>query len=204
MGNRFAELAFTPTVKELQTQHGSRRSYARMEGGPTVHDRLGPDEAAFIRERDSLYMASVGETGWPYIQHRGGPRGFVRVVDPETLAFSDFTGNRQYISVGNVTKDDRVALFFMDYPNQTRLKLLGRVKLIPPDATAIMEQLAVPGYAARPERGMFIHVEGFDWNCPQHITPRFTQAQVEQAVAPLHQRIARLEEQLQRLKSGKA
>ena len=130
MGHKFAEIAFTPTVKKAQEHSGSRRSYARLEDGDAHHDNLGSREMAFIADRDSFYMATVSETGWPYIQHRGGPPGFVRILDEKTIGFADFAGNRQYVSVGNLQSDDRVSLFFMDYPNQTRLKLLGRVRLI--------------------------------------------------------------------------
>ena len=196
MGHRFAELAFTPKVKAFQEALGSRRGYARMESGKDSHAALGPREAAFIAERDSFYMASVSETGWPYVQHRGGPVGFVRVLDERTLGFADFTGNRQYVSVGNLSGDDRVSLFFMDYPNRTRLKLLGRAERIGLDRPELLAKLALPGYPAEVERGFRIRVEAFDWNCPQHITPRFTLAEVEAATAPLRQRIAELEAKL--------
>lgn len=197
MGNKFAEIAFTDTVKAVQERFGSRKSYARMaEGEASFNNVLGPREAAFIAERDSFYMASVSETGWPYVQHRGGPNGFVRVLDEKTIGFADFRGNRQYVSVGNLIKDDRASLFFMDYANRTRLKLLGRVKLIGPADQAVLARLEVPGYRARVERGMLITVEAFDWNCPQHITQRFTLEQVEQLALPLRQRIAELESQL--------
>src|SRR5512145_543678 len=150
MSHKFAEIAFTPTVRQVQEQHGSRNSYARMEGGEALRNHvLGPREAGFIGERDSFYMASVSETGWPYIQHRGGPKGFVRVVDEETIGFADYRGNRQYISVGNLMGNDRVALSFMDYPNRTRLKLLGRAKLIDASDSTALERLDVPGYRAR-------------------------------------------------------
>ena len=193
MGHKFAELAFTPNVKKEQERRGSRRSYARLEEGEINHDRLGPNEAAFIAGRDSFYMATVGESGWPYIQHRGGPAGFVRVLDEKTIGFADFVGNRQYVSVGNLLSDDRVSMFFMDYPNQTRLKLLGHARLIGTDEAEPLERLHAADYRARIERGMIITVEGYDWNCPQHITPRFTQAQVLSMVAPLKDRIAELE-----------
>lgn len=196
MGHKFAEIAFTPTVKAEQERSGSRRSYARMEEGDAHHDRLGAREAAFIAERDSFYMATVSETGWPYIQHRGGPAGFVRILDDKTIGFADFAGNRQYVSVGNLQTDDRVSMFFMDYPNQTRLKLLGRVRLIEASEAKLLELLQVPDYRARVERGMIITMEGYDWNCPQHITPRFTQAQVLSMVAPLRDRVAELESTL--------
>jgi predicted pyridoxine 5'-phosphate oxidase superfamily flavin-nucleotide-binding protein len=196
MGHKFSEIAFTPTVKKTQERSGSRRSYARLEEGNAHHDRLGAREAAFIAERDSFYMATVSETGWPYIQHRGGPAGFVRILGDKTIGFADFAGNRQYVSVGNLQNDDRVSLFFMDYLNQTRLKLLGRARLIEADDSKLLEQLEVPDYRATIERGMIITMEGYDWNCPQHITPRFTQAQVLSMVAPLRDRIAELESTL--------
>lgn len=193
MGHKFAEIAFTPTVKKTQELNGSRRSYARLEEGEAHHGSLGSREMAFIAERDSFYMATVSETGWPYIQHRGGPAGFVRILDEKTIGFADFAGNRQYVSVGNLQSDDRVSLFFMDYPNQTRLKLLGRARLIEVVDAKLLERLQVRDYGARIERGMVITVEGYDWNCPQHITPRFTEAQVLSMVAPLRQRVAELE-----------
>lgn len=196
MGHKFAEIAFTPNVKDQQERSGSRRSYARMEIGSDHHDKLGPNEAAFIAERDSFYMATVSETGWPYIQHRGGPPGFVRIHGEKTIGFADFAGNRQYVSVGNMQNDDRVAMFFMDYANQTRLKLLGRVRLVQLDESKLLEQLQLPDYRARVERGMVITIEGFDWNCPQHITPRFTETQVVAMVAPFKDKIAELEAEL--------
>jgi uncharacterized protein len=200
MGHKFAAIAFTPTVKHVQEQLGSRSNYARMEAGEAMRNHvLGPTEAGFIGERDSFYMASVSETGWPYIQHRGGPKGFVRVLDEKTIGFADYRGNRQYVSVGNLMTNDRVSLFFMDYPNRTRLKVLGRAKLIDASDTAALERLDVPGYRARIERGLLISVEAFDWNCPQHITQRYTLADVEQATASLRQRIAELETEATRV-----
>lgn len=197
MPHMFSRIAYTPTVKKLQEAEGSRQSYARMETvSGEMNGSLSAREAAFIAARDSFYMASVGETGWPYVQHRGGPVGFMRVLDEKTLGFADFRGNRQYISLGNLSVDDRVSLFFMDYPNRTRLKMLGRVSVVDPDDHATLEKLGLPDYRARVERGLLIRVEGFDWNCPQHITPRFTLAEVETGVAPLHARIAELETQL--------
>lgn len=200
MGHKFAELAFTPNVKAAQERNGSRNSYARMEGGEARNDRLGSAEAGFIGERDSFYMATVSETGWPYIQHRGGAKGFVQVLDDKTLGFADFRGNRQYVSVGNLAASDRVAMFFMDYPNRTRLKLLGRVTIVESPEDDTIARLAAPGYRAVIERGFLVTVEAFDWNCPQHITPRFTLEDVEQASAPLHQRIAELEGEVARLR----
>jgi hypothetical protein len=196
MGNEFGEIVFTLTVKGLQERLGSRKAYASLEAGGGHNNELGAQEWEFIAARDSFYMASVSETGWPYVQHRGGPAGFVKVLDSKTLGFADFRGNRQYVSVGNLMKNDRAALFFMDYPHRTRLKLLGHVELIGAEPTEVLESLVVRNYKAKVERGMLIHVAAFDWNCPQHITPRFTQEQVETAIRPLRQRIADLEAQL--------
>ena len=196
MGHKFAEIAFTPNVKKAQEVNGSRRSYARLEQGEVHHDVLGPNEAAFIAERDSFYMATVSETGWPYIQHRGGPPGFIRVLDKKTIGFADFRGNRQYISVGNLETDDRISMNLMDYPNWARLKILGRARLVGLDEQDILHRLSLPDYRAVVERGFVITIEALDWNCPQHITPRFTPAEIEEAVAPLRQRIAELEQAL--------
>jgi predicted pyridoxine 5'-phosphate oxidase superfamily flavin-nucleotide-binding protein len=185
MGHKFADIAFTDSVREVQQLQGSRAGYARLDGDVDSNHLLGENEAAFIADRDSFYMASVSETGWPYVQHRGGPSGFTKVVDEKTLGFADFAGNRQYVSVGNFIKDDRVSIFFMDYLNRRRLKLLGRVTVIDPANSALLASLKTDNYRARVERGFLIHVEAFDWNCPQHITPRYTEAQVEELVAPL-------------------
>ena len=199
MSHKFAELVFTPAVKRLQERAGSRDSYARMESGETMRNHaLSPREAGFIAERDSFYMASVSETGWPYIQHRGGPKGFVRTLDEKTLGFVDYRGNRQYVSVGNLMTNDRVSLFFMDYPNRTRLKLLGRAKFVDASDTKTLERLAVPEYQATVERAFLIAVEAFDWNCPQHITQRYTLSDVEEATATLRRRITDLEAKLAR------
>jgi predicted pyridoxine 5'-phosphate oxidase superfamily flavin-nucleotide-binding protein len=197
MSHKFAEIAFTPTVKQVQERLGSRNSYARMEAGAAPRNNvLGPREVEFLGERDSFYIASVSETGWPYIQHRGGSKGFMRILDENTIGFPDYRGNRQYISVGNLMTNDRVALFFMDYPNRTRLKLLGRATLIDTSNRVVLERLQVPDYRARIERGVLISVEAFDWNCQQHITQRYTLADVERATASLRQRIAELETEL--------
>lgn len=178
VGHRFAEIAFTTGVQRVQEQMGSRRGYARLQDGAAHHDRFGPQEAAFIGARDSFYMATVSETGWPYIQHRGGPKGFLRVLDQSTIGFADFSGNRQYVSVGNIAGNDRVSLFLMDYPNRTRLKILGHARQIGLE-DASLERLIVPGYRARVERGLLITIAAFDWNCPQHITPRYTVEEIE-------------------------
>ena len=185
MGHKFAQIAFTETVHQVQREMGSRNGYAAMDQGEDYNNLLGQREADFISARDSFYMASVSETGWPYVQHRGGPVGFMKVIDSQTIGFADFSGNRQYVSVGNFRKDDRVSLFFMDYPNRTRFKLLGRVSTISSDQTEVLAQLEDPNYRADVERGFLIHIEAFDWNCPQHITPRFTESQVEALMTPL-------------------
>lgn len=197
MPHRFAEIAFTPTVKKVQEQLGSRMPYARMEGVPeTMNHRLSEAEAGFVAARNSLYMATVSETGWPYIQHRGGPTGFVRVLDETTIGFTDYRGNRQYVSVGNLMTDDRVSLFFMDYANKTRLKLFGRAKIVGLDDQTTLSRLEMPNYRAHVERGFLIKVEGFDWNCPQHITERFTLDEFRAMTEPLTARSAELEAEL--------
>lgn len=198
MPQRFYELAFTPSVKAEQEKHGSERQYERMQQNDDFQNTLGPDEQHFLALRDSFYMASVSETGWPYIQHRGGPPGFVHVLSPSLLGFADLRGNKQYISLGNLHHDNRVALFFMDYPKQTRLKILGCAEVHENDTESLrlMEQLRTNEPNATIERAILIHVEGFDWNCPQHITPRYTAAELEPHIAPLRQRIVDLEAQI--------
>ena len=196
MGHKFSEIAFTPKVKALQERHGSRRAYSRNEAGPSHHDSLGQAEAEFISARDSFYMASVGETGWPYVQHRGGPPGFLRVLDQNTIGFADYRGNRQYISTGNITADDRVSLFLMDYPNRARLKIFGRARIAGSEDTESLAILESPAYGARIERGILISIEAVDWNCSQHITPRFTLQEIEAKTAELRQRIIQLESEL--------
>ena len=196
MGHQFAEFAFTDSVRDVQEMNNSRAMYSGMDEGEDHNHILTEREKTFIQARDSFYMASVSETGWPYVQHRGGPIGFMRVLDDRTLGFADFAGNRQYVSVGNLRKDDRVSLFFMDYPTRTRLKLLGRVKLIGKDDVEILPRLEVDDYRARVERGFTIHVEAFDWNCPQHITPRFTEAEIEDRMIELKEENQRLQAQI--------
>jgi predicted pyridoxine 5'-phosphate oxidase superfamily flavin-nucleotide-binding protein len=191
---RFTSIAFTPAVKAVQEQMSSRKGYSRFDSTGEQPDALGPDEEAFIAERDSFYMATVSESGWPYVQHRGGPRGFVRVLDKHTLGFADYRGNRQYVSVGNLSKDDRVALIFVDYPAGVRLKVFAHASVVTEtDSPEVLAKLSVPDYRARIERGFVLKVEGFDWNCPQHITPRFTEDEVRTIVAPLQTKLAALE-----------
>jgi predicted pyridoxine 5'-phosphate oxidase superfamily flavin-nucleotide-binding protein len=199
---RFGELAFTPGVKALQTEMGSRRAYARLEGQGHTPDAFGEDEAGFLAERDSFYMASVSETGWPYVQHRGGPKGFVKVLDPHTLAFADLRGNRQYISVGNAAQDDRVALIFVDYPQRARLKVLAHARLVTKrDDPELFARVAGDDPEGRAERVFVLRVEGFDWNCPQYITPRFTEEQFDEMLQPVKARLAALEAENRELRA---
>jgi predicted pyridoxine 5'-phosphate oxidase superfamily flavin-nucleotide-binding protein len=197
VSNRFADIAFTPSVRAVQESMGSRRHYARtLSSGVTNGPPLGEAELDFISRRDTFYMASVSETDWPYVQHRGGPAGFLKALSPSRLGFADYRGNRQYVSVGNVLKNDRVAIILVDYPNQERLKILGHARVVAAEETALLESLKTPNYGARVERGIVIEVVAYDWNCPQHITPRFTELEIETAIAPLKSRLAQLEADL--------
>jgi hypothetical protein len=183
MASAFADIAFTSNVKALQTRMGSREAYGRHEQEPAQEPDLGPNEIAFIKTRDSFYQGTVGETGWPYVQHRGGPVDFLKVLDTRTIGYADFTGNRQYISAGNLAGDDRVCLFLMDYPHQARLKILGRARVIDEDSDPeLLARLDNPHYRARVERGIVIRIEGFDWNCPKYITPRYTKEEIAQRI----------------------
>lgn len=195
MPHRYAELMFTAAVQARQQHYGARHDMARYEADNAGFDRLSNVEAAFIAARDSFYQASVSETGWPYVQHRGGPAGFLKVLDAKRLAYADFRGNRQYISAGNLAANDRVALFLVDYQNRRRLKILGRITLTDvadADETLVAALRPYP-YRAAMERIAVITVEAFDWNCSQHITPRYTEAQVHAVVAPMQARIIELE-----------
>ncbi|MFA6954652.1 MAG: pyridoxamine 5'-phosphate oxidase family protein [Thermoanaerobaculia bacterium] len=195
MSDRFHDTYFTSDVLAAQAKNYGR-TYSRAESGE--RDALGADEAAFIAERDSFYLATVSSDGWPYIQHRGGPRGFLRVLDPHTLGFADLRGNRQLISTGNLAGSDKVAIFLMDYPHRARLKLVGRARTVDArDDRQLADRLSPSAdLRAKIERVMLIDVAGFDWNCSQHITQRFSEDEVCDAVAPLHARIARLEAEL--------
>lgn len=193
MAYGFLDIASTPSVLAAQAANGSAGLYDKA-GAHRAFDRFGPNEEAFIAARDSFYMASVSETGWPYVQHRGGPPGFLKVIDEKTLAFADFRGNRQYISLGNTKANDRVALIMVDYPRRARMKLYAHIEARDLAADpALAELLATPGYRAVPERAFLLHLDAFDWNCPQHITPRFTENEIAAAVAPLQTRLAELE-----------
>ncbi|MCE2571270.1 2Fe-2S iron-sulfur cluster-binding protein [Motilimonas eburnea] len=199
MAHQYANIHFTAGVKQVQQEMGSRQGYQGMESGPDYNGVLSQLEADFINERDSFYMASVGESDWPYIQHRGGKAGFMRVLDATTLGFADFSGNRQYISTGNFRHNHRVALFFMDYPNQRRLKLSGYIEQVPDHDLATLARLEMDDFTAPVERGFVIKVVGFDWNCPKYITPRFTEQEIAQLVDPLVERNNQLQSKLDRL-----
>ena len=190
----FGALAFTPVVKQLQERYGSRQQYERMEKSGPANDRLTVFEKDFLAERDSFYWATVGSTGWPYIQHRGGPKGFLKVIDDRTLAFADFRGNKQFISTGNLLTDNRVAMIMIDYPRQARLKVLGHVEIFEGEKAAEwIERVRMPGYKAVIERVFVIHIEAFDWNCPQHITPRYTAEEIQGAVRAVEERLRSVE-----------
>jgi uncharacterized protein len=199
MATKYLDLTFTDAVCRAQTQYYGR---AGQIAGASERDPLGQAEAEFIAARDSFYLGSISESGWPYIQHRGGPQGFLRVINGTTLAFADYKGNRQLLTTGNVSVNDRVALFLMDYKNRARLKILGHARV--EDARAYPElvaQLADPKMQSAVERLVFIDVVSFDWNCPKYITPRYSAEEVEEYVGPLKRRIAELEAQLETVKS---
>jgi predicted pyridoxine 5'-phosphate oxidase superfamily flavin-nucleotide-binding protein len=203
MAHNFGSLVFTPVVKALQERYGSRRQYAKREKSGTSPDCLGPHESSFITEQDTFYMASIGSTGWPYIQHRGGPKGFLKVIDEHTIAFADFRGNLQYVSTGNLMTDHRVALILVNYPQQARLKILGLAEILEGEgAREWIERLREPGYKATIERVFVIRVEAFDWNCPQHITPRYTEEEIRETIEPFERRMQDLEQENKRLRDS--
>jgi predicted pyridoxine 5'-phosphate oxidase superfamily flavin-nucleotide-binding protein len=193
MSYGFLDVAVTPSVQAVQAKMGADRIWQDFKGHREF-DHFTGNEAAFIADRDSFYMATVSETGWPYVQHRGGPRGFLRLVDDRTLAFADYRGNRQYISAGNLAADDRACVFLMDYPRRARLKIYAHVETLAldddPDLTALV---AMPDYKAKLERIFRLRLKTFDWNCQQHITPRFTEHEIAEAARPLRDRLAELE-----------
>ncbi|MFO1352771.1 MAG: pyridoxamine 5'-phosphate oxidase family protein [Gammaproteobacteria bacterium] len=186
MARAFAEITFTPSVKAAQTRYGSRDANRGFELGEEAGDELSERETEFIASRDSFYQATVSDSGWPYVQHRGGPVGFLKVLDARTLGFTDFRGNVQYLSVGNLAANDRIALILMDYTKRRRLKVWGRARIIHADEDPdLIARLEMPSYRARVERAIVIQVVAYDWNCPQHITRRFSEAEVEQRLAEL-------------------
>ena len=197
----FGKLAFTPLVKELQERYGSRKQYERMEQSGTSQDRLTDFEKEFLAGRDTFYLATTSSTGWPYVQHRGGPKGFLKVIDDRTLAFADYRGNKQYVTTGNLLSDDRVAMILVDYPRQARLKILGRAEIFEgAKAEKWLARVRVQGYKATIERVFVIHVEAYDWNCPQHITPRYTAEEIQEGMRSVQERIQTLEQQNEDLK----
>lgn len=189
----FLDIAATPAVKVAQAANGSLDFWEGFRGD-RAFDHFTEAEAAFIGRRDSFYMSTVSESAWPYVQHRGGPAGFLRVLDDRTLGFADFGGNRQYLSLGNMAGNDRAALVLMDYPGRRRMKILAHAEVrditTAPDLAAA---LAVPGYRAKIERAMLFHLVAYDWNCPQHITPRFTEGEIAEALAPMREQLGTLE-----------
>ena len=204
MPRAFAEIAFTPAVRAAQQRQGSGPMNDRFltpEADPA--NLLGPEEAAFITARDGFYQATVSETGWPYVQFRGGPAGFLKVLDERTIAYADFRGNRQYVSTGNLAGDDRISMILMDYQNRRRLKVLGRARLVEKDEDPdLVAKLHDATYRARPERAVVITIEGLDWNCPQHIPVRLTREEMAPHLAPLNDELARLRAENAALKAA--
>lgn len=195
-----SDVAFTPSVKEVQERRGSRRAYARLEARGGFQTTITDELAGFIAERDSVFLGTASATGRPYVQHRGGPRGFIRVLDEHTLGWADFRGNRQYVTTGNLAENDQAFLFLMDYARPARVKLWGRARVVEDDP-ALVRRLLPDGYPATPEQAVLFTVEAWDVNCPQHIPQKLDAADVERAVAGLRERIAALEEENARLRS---
>ncbi|MDF0672941.1 MAG: pyridoxamine 5'-phosphate oxidase family protein [Nitrospira sp.] len=194
MAMKYLQMTMTESVRSAQQRY---YGHAPMFSDVPDRDPLGEAEARFIADRDSFYLGSISEQGWPYVQHRGGPKGFLKVLDPITLAFADYRGNRQLLSTGNVHMNDRVALFLVDYKNRARLKILGHARVEDVrENTALAERLAQGDIRNKVERVVTIEVVSYDWNCPKYITPRYSLDEVEEAMAPLKSRIAELEAQL--------
>lgn len=194
----YAKTAFSEAVRKLQEKYGSRTNYARME----QIDRSGLDfnEIQFISERDGFYMSSIGESGFPYIQYRGGPKGFLKVLDTETLAFLDFRGNMQFISTGNISENNKVALFLMDYAQKARLKIYAEAEVLDiQENRELAEKLSLENYKAKPERIMLLKVKAYDWNCPQHITPKYSVEEIQEAFEAQQDYIQELEEKVKSL-----
>ena len=186
MTDNFTELAFTDSVKALQEKYGTRTAYSRMERGGKFRNQLTWQEKKHIADRDGFYLSSVGENGWPYMQFRGGPKGFLKAIDDHTLAFADFRGNGQYISTGNFIDNNKTMLFLMDYPNKRRLKIWAEAEVLDPaDHPELAQQLIMPDYEATVERIIVFKVHAFDWNCPQHIIPRYTQEEIQNGMVKL-------------------
>lgn len=193
MAYGFMDVARTPSVQAAQAEMGADHLWADFSGHRDF-DRFSDQEAEFIAQQDTLYLASVSETGWPYVQHRGGPAGFLKVIDEQTLAFADYRGNRQYISTGNFKASDRACMILVDYPRRARLKIYAHVETLALDADPLLtERVLDRSYGAKPERIFKLRLQAFDWNCPQHITRRFTEAQIATVAQPLRERIEQLE-----------
>lgn len=200
MAKNFAEIAFTDAVKKLQEKHGSRKGYERMEKFNVV-DGLTEGEISFIQNRDSFYLASIGAKEFPYIQHRGGPKGFLKVLDSKRLGFIDFTGNKQYVSVGNMETNNNISLIMIDYPSRTRLKIFAKSEVVElKDNEELYQSLDLENYKFRPERMIVFHIEAYDWNCPQHIVPRYTVKEIKQVFLRQQEYITKLEEEIKELK----
>lgn len=201
MSYGFLDIARTPSVRAVQAEMGSAHVFDHFQGD-RAFDAFTRQEMDFIAARDSFYMASVSETGWPYVQHRGGPAGFLTILDERTLAFADYRGNRQYISTGNLRANDRVALILMDYTRQMRLKIYARVEFLPVEAeSALAGEVLSADYRARPERIVLLRLAAFDWNCPQHITPRFTEDEIIESLRGVRERLTGLEDENARLRA---
>jgi predicted pyridoxine 5'-phosphate oxidase superfamily flavin-nucleotide-binding protein len=198
-----SDVAFTPAVKEIQRRRGSRQAYARMEQGRGWRSEIDAELAAFIAEQTSFFLGTANASGQPYIQHRGGPPGFLRVLDETTLGFADYRGNRQYISIGNLTENPKVHLFLIDYARRARIKIWGEAKVVEDDP-ALVESLMPPDYDARPEQAFLIRVSAWDANCPQHIPQQFDARDVAAALAERDAKIAELEQEIRRLRMGQA
>jgi len=203
MARNYRTTLFNDDVQRLQEIHGSRASYAKLDAGADgAPDLLTAKEIDYIALRDSFYMASVTADGWPYMQHRGGPAGFLRHIEGNRIGFADYRGNKQYISTANLMRDDRVSLFLMDYPNRERLKLLGHARSIErDDDPELVASLMPEGYRAVPERAFLIDVIGWEWNCSQHITPRFTEAEIAAAIKPMAAELNQLRAEIAALRA---
>jgi predicted pyridoxine 5'-phosphate oxidase superfamily flavin-nucleotide-binding protein len=206
MSRAFADLTFTPAVLAIQKQQGSAAGYANfLEPEADAGNEIGPAEAEFIATMDGFFQATVSENEWPYVQFRGGPKGFLKVIDEKTIAYADFRGNRQYLSVGNLTENDRISLILIDYPNRRRLKIWGRAKLVQiSDNAEFVKKLQTPGYRGLPERAVTITIEAMDWNCPQHIPQRMTREEFEPYLEPMRAELEQLRAENEKLKSMNA
>ena len=201
MTTNLSDVAFSPAVKAVQTRKGSRAGYERMEAKGGWTSAVTPELVQFIARRDSLYIATASADGQPYVQHRGGKPGFLKLLDENTLAFADYTGNKQYITTGNLSENDKAYLFLMDYPNRRRIKIWGRAEVVEDDP-ALMAKLTDPDDASRPEQAAVFHIEAWDRNCPQYITPRYTEAESGELIASLRARISDLETEVAGLRNG--